>query len=94
METPIKKILRITNEHADTYKGKEELRVKKAYRDIACAIEDFHLLKEEKTFTIEFAKKFNTHPAMIIGRLQHDNIIHYSIGRQFMEPIDLNPQPE
>ncbi len=57
METPIKKILRITNEHADTYKGKEELRVKKAYRDIACAIEDFHLLKEEKTFTIEFAKK-------------------------------------
>jgi len=43
---------------------------------------------------IEFAKKFNTHPAMIIGRLQHDNIIHYSIGRQFMEPIDLNPQPE
>ncbi len=40
---------------------------------------------------IDYAKKFNTHPAMIIGRLQYDKIIPYSVGRQFMEPIDLNP---
>lgn len=40
---------------------------------------------------IDYAKKFNTHPAMIIGRLQHDGYIHYSVGRQFMEPIDLTP---
>jgi len=40
---------------------------------------------------IDYAEKFNTHPAMIIGRLQHDGYIHYSVGRQFMEPIDLNP---
>ena len=40
---------------------------------------------------VEFSKKFNTHPAMIIGRLQHDGHIPYSVGRQFMEPIDLNP---
>lgn len=40
---------------------------------------------------IEFSKKFNTHPTMIIGRLQHDGYIPYSVGRQFMEPIDLNP---
>jgi len=39
---------------------------------------------------IDYAKKFNTHPAMIIGRLQHDGYIHYSVGRQFIEPIDLN----
>ncbi len=39
---------------------------------------------------IDYAKKFNTHPAMIIGRLQHDGFIRYSVGRQFMEPIDLN----
>lgn len=38
---------------------------------------------------ITFAKKFNTHPAMIIGRLHHDKILHYSIGRQFIEPVDL-----
>jgi len=36
---------------------------------------------------IEFAQKFNTHPAIIIGRLQHDKIIPYSLGRQFFEPV-------
>lgn len=50
---------------------------------------------QNKTITeqniIDYAKKFNTHPAMIIGRLQHDGYIHYSVGRQFMEAIDLNP---
>ena len=40
---------------------------------------------------IDYAHKFNTHPAMIIGRLQHDGYIPYSVGRKFMEPIDLNP---
>jgi len=35
-----------------------------------------------------FAKKFNTHPAIIIGRLQHDKLIPYSLGRQFFEPVD------
>ena len=52
-------------------------------------------VSQNKTITeqdiIDYAEKFNTHPAMIIGRLQHDGYIHYSIGRQFMEPIDLNP---
>lgn len=38
---------------------------------------------------IHFAKKFNTHPAIIIGRLQHKNLIPYSLGRQFFEPIEL-----
>ena len=27
---------------------------------------------------------------MIIGRLQHDGYLHFSVGRQFMKPIDLN----
>lgn len=40
---------------------------------------------------VGYANEFNTHPAMIIGRLQHLGLIHYSIGREFMEPIDLNP---
>ncbi|MCD4698405.1 MAG: ImmA/IrrE family metallo-endopeptidase, partial [Bacteroidales bacterium] len=38
---------------------------------------------------ISFAKKFNTHPALIIGRFHHKKIIHYSIGREFIESIDL-----
>ncbi len=37
-----------------------------------------------------FAKKFNTHPAMIIGRLQHKKLIPYSVGRSFIEPVDLS----
>lgn len=41
---------------------------------------------------ISFAKKFDTHPAMIIGRLQHDKHIPYSVGRQFIKPINLNPE--
>jgi len=39
---------------------------------------------------IDYSEKFNTHPAMIIGRLQHDGIIHYSVGSKFIEPIDLS----
>lgn len=39
---------------------------------------------------INFAKKFNTHPAMIIGRLQHMELIPFSIGREFIKSIDLS----
>lgn len=49
-----------------------------------------HTLTEKQI--IEYAKKFNTHPAMIIGRLQFKKLIPYSVGRNFMEPIDLTPQ--
>jgi len=38
---------------------------------------------------LDYAKKFGTHPAIIIGRLQHLGIISYSVGRQFIEPIKL-----
>jgi len=39
---------------------------------------------------VAFAKKFNTHPAMIIGRLQHDQYISYSLERNFIETINLD----
>ncbi len=39
---------------------------------------------------VRFAQKFNTHPAIIIGRLQHDEVIPYSLGRKFFETIDFN----
>jgi len=38
----------------------------------------------------EFAKKFRTHPAIIIGRLQHDKYIAYSVGREFIEKVELS----
>ncbi|MCU7549324.1 HigA family addiction module antitoxin [Chitinophagaceae bacterium LB-8] len=34
-----------------------------------------------------FATKFNTHPAIIIGRLQFKKLIPYSLGREFFEPV-------
>lgn len=37
---------------------------------------------------VEFAKKFNTHPAIIIGRLHHKKLLHPSRGRQFLEPVE------
>ncbi|WP_282112343.1 ImmA/IrrE family metallo-endopeptidase [Maribacter stanieri] len=37
---------------------------------------------------IAYAKKFNTHPACIIGRLQHLRKIDFGIGNSFFEPID------
>ena len=35
----------------------------------------------------KFAKQFNTHPAIIIGRLQHKKLIPYSLGREHFEPV-------
>lgn len=37
---------------------------------------------------VEFAKKFNTHPAIIIGRLHHKKLLHPSRDRQFFEPVE------
>jgi HTH-type transcriptional regulator/antitoxin HigA len=37
-----------------------------------------------------FAKEFNTHPAIIIGRLQHNGVLPFSMGRNFIEPIEFN----
>ncbi len=39
---------------------------------------------------IKYAKQFDTHPAMIIGRLQHEGKIHYSVGREFIKPIEFD----
>ena len=36
-----------------------------------------------------FAKRFVTHPAIIIGRLQHKEIIPYSLGREYFEQVIL-----
>ena len=36
---------------------------------------------------INFAQKFGTHPAMIIGRFHHKKLLPYHIGRQFIQPV-------
>ena len=37
-----------------------------------------------------FAQKFNTHPAIIVGRLQHKGYIPYTFGRKLFESITLD----
>jgi len=39
---------------------------------------------------ISFAEKFSTHPAIIMGRLQHKELIPFSVGREFIKPINLS----
>ena len=39
---------------------------------------------------IAFAEKFNTHPAVIIGRFHHKKKLHYSIARELIVPIHLS----
>ena len=39
---------------------------------------------------VAFAEKFNTHPAIIIGRFHHKGIIPYSKGKEFIVPIHLS----
>lgn len=39
---------------------------------------------------IKSAKECNTHPALIIGRLQKKGLLHYSAGHKFIIPINLS----
>jgi len=39
---------------------------------------------------IAYAEQFETHPAIIIGRLQRKKVIPYTIGRNFIEPIQFD----
>lgn len=46
------------------------------------------ILDREKI--LAYAQKFNTHPAMIIGRLQKRGVLKYSDGRDLIVKIDLD----
>jgi len=38
---------------------------------------------------LRYAKKFHTHPACIIGRLQHEKLIPFSLGTNLIEKIEI-----
>ncbi len=79
------------------YEGKD---LEKEAEADAFAIEWTFSEKQEKEVVHEdvldrekilaYAKKFNTHPAMIIGRLQKREVMHYSDGRDLIVKIDLS----
>jgi HTH-type transcriptional regulator / antitoxin HigA len=37
---------------------------------------------------IQFAAKFKTNPAIIVGRLQHKGFIRQAVGRKFIKPVE------
>lgn len=50
-------------------------------------LEHFELSEQD---ILAFAKKFGTHPAIIIGRLQHKGLIRFDEGRVFIEVVELS----
>jgi HTH-type transcriptional regulator / antitoxin HigA len=50
--------------------------------------EVLHALPLSTEGILTFAKKFNTHPAMIIGRLQKKELLPYANGRDFFVKLD------
>lgn len=46
------------------------------------------LLREEDI--VAAARHYGTHPALIIGRLHHKKLLHYSVGREFLAPIQFD----
>ncbi|MCB9247021.1 MAG: HigA family addiction module antidote protein [Flavobacteriales bacterium] len=50
-------------------------------------VSNYHLTSE---MVVKYAKKFKTHPAIIIGRLQHRKLIHPSVGREFIETVEFS----
>lgn len=45
--------------------------------------------KFDRSSIVSFAKKFNTHPALIIARLHKRKLIHYNQTREYLVPINL-----
>lgn len=73
---------KLKEEEADAFAVKWTLSVEEEKEILAKK----HLNDED---IVAFAKKFNTHPAMIIGRLQKKKLIEYTIGRKYFIKLDL-----
>ncbi len=81
---------------SENHKDKDEKKEREADKFAA----DW-LLKEEEEMEIvsrdeltdedilEFAKKFNTHPAVIVGRLQHRKLIEFNEGTEYIKKVEL-----
>lgn len=84
-------------EYSDYDKQKEQEADDFAVKWTFSEEQEIEVLKNEdltEREIVEFAKKFNTHPAIIIGRLQKKEIIHYSQGRQFFHKLNFNNSNE
>lgn len=84
-------------EYSDYDKQKEKEADEFAIKWTFSEEEEKEVSKNEvltETDIVKYAAKFNTHPAIIIGRLQKKEIIHYSQGRQFFLKLNFNNSNE
>ncbi len=56
-----------------------------SHEDLKCFIDNYTITEES---IVSFAKKIHTHPALIIGRLQHEKKIKHNIGVRFLEQVE------
>jgi hypothetical protein len=54
---------------------------------LGCSREKCRIAAQTEQVIKNFANQFNTHPAIIIGRLQYKKLIPYSLGREYFEPV-------
>jgi len=47
-------------------------------------LQRFQIIDED---IIEFAAKFKTHPAIIVGRLQRKGLMHPTVGKKFIQAV-------
>lgn len=70
--------------------GKEAEADQFAIRWVLSEEEEAVIVAEMPLSTAEilrFARRFHTHPAVIIGRLQHKRLIPHSFGKEFIESV-------
>ena len=88
-----KKFISIENVHYDDEDEEKEREANNFAIEMTFSNKDEIELLKDAPITegkiINFAKKINTHPAMIIGRFHHKKLFHYSKGRKFIKAIDL-----
>lgn len=86
----------VSMENVD-YDEEEELKEKEADKFAVewtfSEAEEKEVLSKKPLFVEDiemFAKKFGTHPAMIIGRFHFKKLLPYSLGREFIQSINLS----
>lgn len=78
-------------DYSDKDKHKEEEANEFAVKWTLSKEEEKQIIEKNpinKEDILEFARKFNTHPAIIIGRLRHLKIVSHAFGQEYLSPIE------
>ena len=79
-------------EYSDLQKEKEEEADEFASRILLSSEEEQEIIDNgdfSSSAILDYAKRFGTHPSVIVGRLQHKQIINYWEDQQLLEKVNL-----